>query len=105
MTLIMHRLQQIVHCLHGVEGLNRYFDEDGDPVGHGAVPEAGQLKGLQLSAVLRFVGDEAGVRVDIVRQAEGLALVVPTAAHQVDGVEVGRALEDGLLLRVLVVDL
>ena len=101
----MHRLQQVVHRLHGVEGLDRHFDKDGNPVGHSAIPEAWQLEGFQLTAILRLVGDEAGVGIHIIRQVEGLALVVPTAAYQVDGVEVGRALEDGFLLGVLVVDL
>ena len=101
----MHRLKQVIHRFHRIEGLDGYFDEDGDPVGHGAVPKARQLEGFQLAAVLRLVGDEACVGVHIVGQAEGLALVVPAATHQVDGVEVGRALEDGFLGLVFVVDL
>ena len=101
----MHWFQKVIHRLHWVEGLDGHFDEDGDPVGHGAVPEARQLEGFQLATVLRLVGDEARVGIDIVGQTEGLALIVPTATHQVDRVEVRRTLEDGFLLRVLVVDL
>ena len=63
----MHRLQKVVHGLDGVESLDGHLDEDGDPVGHGAVPEARQLEGSQLMTVLRLVGDEARVGVDIIR--------------------------------------
>ena len=63
----MHRLQQIVHRLHRVEGLDGHLHEDGDPIGHGTVPEARQLQGFQLAAVLRLVGDESRVGVDIIR--------------------------------------
>ena len=101
----MHRLQQVVHGLYGVECLDGHLDEDGDPVGHGAVPEAGQLQCLQFAAILRLIGDEACVGVHIVSQAEGLAFVVPAAANQINGIEMGRALEDRLLLCVFVVDL
>ena len=85
----MHRLQQVVHRLYGVEGLDGHFDEDGDPIGHGTVPKSRQLKGAKLAAVLRLVGDEARVGVDVIRQVEDFALVVPAAAYEVDRVKVG----------------
>ena len=62
----MHWLQKVVNSLHRIEGLYWHFDEDGDPVGHGTVPETGQLQGFQFTAVLRLVGDEACVGIDII---------------------------------------
>ena len=60
--LLVLLAEQIVHRLHGVEGLDGHFDEDGDPVGHGAVPEAGQFQSLQLLAIFALIGDEATVK-------------------------------------------
>ena len=62
----MHRLQKVIHRLHGIKRLNRDFDEHRNPVGHGAVPEAGQFKGFQLAAILGLVGDEARVSVHLI---------------------------------------
>ena len=63
----MHRLQKVIHRLYGVEGFDGYLNEDGDPVGHGTVPKTGQFQCFQLATVLRFVGDETCVRVNVVR--------------------------------------
>ena len=41
--LIVHRLQEVVDSFHGVEGFDGHFNEDGNPVGHGTVPEAGKF--------------------------------------------------------------
>ena len=47
----MHGAEQVVDGLHGVERREGNFHEDGVPVAHGAVPEAGELHGAQLAAV------------------------------------------------------
>ena len=44
--------QQIVDGFDGIEGAQGNLDEEGVPVTHGAVPEAGQFKGLEFAAVL-----------------------------------------------------
>ena len=85
----MHGFQKVVHGLHRVEGLNGHFHKNGDPVGHGAVPQTGQLERFQLATVFRLAGDEAGVGIDVVGEVESFALVIPAAAHQIDGVKVG----------------
>lgn len=97
--------EQVVDGLHGVEGLDGYLGEDGDPVGHGTVPEAGQLLRLQGLCALAFLADEAGHGVDVFAQVEVAAVVVLGAADEVYGVEMCRRLEDGLLFGVVVVDL
>ena len=73
--------EKIIDSLHGVEGAKGYFDEDRAPIAHGTIPKAGQLKGTKLAAVLRLVGDEARVRVDVVGKVKGLAHEVPAATH------------------------
>ena len=54
LNLLMRLPQQVINRLHWVERQNRDFDEDGDPVGHGAVPEARELHGFQVFAVFRL---------------------------------------------------
>ena len=48
---LMRLPQQIIHRFYWVECQNRDFDEDGNPVRHGTVPEAGELHGFQVFAV------------------------------------------------------
>ena len=81
--------QQIIHRLHWVKCQNRDFDEDGDPIGHGTVPEARELHGFQVAAVFRLQGDEAGLRVNIFWEIERAALEILGGADQIDRVEVG----------------
>ena len=81
--------QQVIHRLHWVERQNRDFDEDGYPVGHGAVPEARELHCFQVFAVFRLHRDEACLRVDIIRKVERVALEILGGAYQIDRVEVG----------------
>ena len=97
--------EEVVDGLDGVEGGDGDLDEEGNPVGHGAVPEAGQLLRLDGEGTLGLFADESCLRVDILAEVEIAAAVVLGAADEVDGVEVGRGLEDFLLLRVVVVDL
>lgn len=82
--------QQVIHSFYWVECKNRDFDEDGDPVRHGTVPEAGKLHGFQVAAVFRLQRDEACLRVDVIRKVERVALEILGGADQIDGVEVGR---------------
>ena len=86
---LMRLPQQVIYCFHWVERQNRDFDEDGYPVGHGAVPEAGELHGFQVFAVFRLHRDEACLRVDIIRKVERVALEILGGADQIHGVEVG----------------
>ena len=81
--------QQIIYRFHWVECQNRDFDEDGDPVGHGAVPEARKLHGFQVFAVFRLHRDEACLRIDVIRKVERVALEILGGAYQIDRVEVG----------------
>ena len=82
--------QQIINSLHWVERQNRDFDEDGDPVGHGTVPEARKLHGFQVFAVFRLHRDEACFRIDIIGKVERIALEILGGADQIDRVEVSR---------------
>ena len=105
MTLLMLVAQQVIHRLHGVERAEGHFDEHGAPVAHRAVPQAGQLKGLEFLAGLRLRGDESRGLVDEIRQVEGPALVVLDGAYQVDGVEVSALCEHLHVGLVISVDL
>jgi len=46
------RAEEVVDGLDGVEGGEGNLYEDGVPVTHGAVPETGKFKGLELTPVL-----------------------------------------------------
>ena len=97
--------EQVVHRFDGAEGVDGDLDKEGDPVGHGPVPQAGEFLRLEGLGSLALLADEAGLGVDIQPQVEVAAVVVAGAADQVDRVEVGRCLEDFLLLWVVVVHL
>ena len=47
----MARAEEVVDGFYGIEGFGRDFNENGVPVAHGAVPEAGQLEGTQLATL------------------------------------------------------
>ena len=74
------------------------FPKDGVPTSHGTVPEAGEFQGLELSSVLRFWRDEAGVRIDKRIQVKGSSQIVPHAANDIERVEVGGRFPHGALL-------
>lgn len=97
--------EQVVDGFDRVEGGDGDLDEEGDPVGHGSIPQAGEFLRLEGLGAFALLADETGHGVDELSQVEVSSAVVAGAAHQVDGVEVGRRLEDVLLLRVVVVDL
>ena len=97
--------QQVVDGLHGIEGAERHFHEDGVPVAHGSIPQAGQLQGFQLLAVLALAADEPRGLVNKVGQVERTALVVLDSTDEVDGIEVGALGEHTLVLGIALVDL
>ena len=84
----MLRAEEIVDRLHGIERAERHFNEDGVPVAHGAIPEAGEFERQQFLAVLGFVGNEAGGGVDEIGQMEFFAVEVAQTTHEIDGIEV-----------------
>ena len=93
--------QEIENCLHRAECREGDLDKDGVPVTHGAVPEAWEFQGQELSSVLRFCGDKTRVRVDKGIQVKGISAIVPQAANEVDWIEVGGRLpQQELLARV-----
>lgn len=102
---LMRLPQQVIHRLHWVECQDRDLYEDGDPVGHGTVPEAGELHGFQVATVFRLQGDEAGLRVNIFWEIERASLEILGGADQIDRVEVRGGAEHRFLLLVFVVDL
>ena len=91
---LMGGTEEVEDDLDGVEGLQGDLNEEGVPVGHGAVPEAGELEGAQGAALVALGADEAGFLVDVAEQVELFALVVTQAADKVDGVEVSGPRED-----------
>ena len=97
--------EKVVDGLYGIERFEGNFHEDGVPVAHCAVPKSGQLERLQFASVLALVRYEAGLRIYVVGQVEGLAAEVAQAANEVNGVEVRATLEHLLLLGVGHVDL
>src|SRR5258708_13375680 len=73
------RAQQVVDRLHGVEGGGRDLDEDGVPLRHRAVPQAGALERTELAATARLLADEPRLRIDAARQDDRTPpLVAPT---------------------------
>ena len=39
--------EEVVHCLHGIEGGEGYLYEDGVPIAHGAIPQTGEFECLE----------------------------------------------------------
>ena len=97
--------QQVVDGFDGVEGGQGHFDKEGDPVGHGSVPEAGEFLRFEHGGSLAFLADESGGGVDVLAEVEVASFVVFGGADEVDGVEVCGAGKDGFLLGVAAVDL
>ena len=95
--------EQVIDCLHGVEGAKWNLYEDGVPVAHSTIPQSWQLKGLEFLAVLTLAADEACGLVDILRQVEWLSLVVLDSTHKVNGVEVCSLFEHAHVLLIVLV--
>ncbi len=81
--------EEIVDGFNGIESLEGNFYEDGGPVAHGTIPEAGKLKSLEFATVLTLVGDEACGGIHELGKVELLTLVVTDGTHEVHGIEVG----------------
>ncbi len=97
--------EEVVDRLYGVEGGEGNLNEDGVPVTHGTIPEAGELEGFQLLATLGLRRDETGGLIDEIGQVESVTLVVLHGADQVDGVEMGSLREHLHIGGVVLVDL
>ena len=97
--------EQIVDGLHGVECGQRHLDEEGDPVGHSAVPQSWQFLRLHYCGAFRFLGYETCGGIDILTQVEATTVVILCGTNQIDGVEVSGTGQDGFLFRILAVDL
>ena len=63
----MNWAEKVVDGFDGVERGDWHFNEDGVPVAHCAVPKPGKFEGAEFAAMLRFLGDESRVGVDIFR--------------------------------------
>ena len=97
--------EEVIDGLHRIERAEGYFHKDGVPVAHGAVPQTGEFESLQVFAILRFVGDKAGIGVYILGQVLLVALVVEYGGNQVFWIEMGFFLKHGFLRRILHVNL
>jgi hypothetical protein len=73
--------EEVVDGLDWVKGGKGYFDEEGVPVCHGAVPETGKLLGLEGDGPFGLFANEAGVGVDIFAEVEIAAVVVLGGAY------------------------
>ena len=80
-TLQVFLAEEVVDGLDGIEGGDGDLDEEGDPVGHGAVPESGELLRLEGERSFRLFTDESGFGVDVVSEVEIASAVVLGAAH------------------------
>ena len=101
----MCRTKQIQHDLDRIESLEGHFHEEGVPVAHRAVPQAGKFEGLEFTALEALGADEPGFRIHVLQEVELTSLVVAQAAHEVHGIEV-RGMGHGLRrASVLLVDL
>lgn len=79
--------QQVVYCLHGVEGGNRYLYKNCIPVAHGPIPQARHLQRLELLPALRLVGDESGIGIDKPYQVELVTLIVSHTTDHVNRIK------------------
>ena len=101
----MLRAEEIVDRLHGIERAEWHFNEDGVPVAHGAIPEAGEFECQQFFAVLGFAGNETGGGIDEIGQMEFFAVEVAQTTHEIDGIEVRALFEERFFARIVHVDL
>ena len=66
----MRRTEKIQDHLHGIEGLEGHFHEEGVPVAHRAVPQAREFEGLEFAALEALGADEAGFRIHMFQEVE-----------------------------------
>ena len=97
--------EQVEDGLHGIEGDERNLDEDRVPVAHRAVPQTGQLLGLQRTALVALAADETGLGIHEPLQIEFPAQIVRRTADHIHRIEMRRALEHGHCGRVVHVEL
>lgn len=97
--------KEVVDGLYGVECGEGHFDENCDPSGHGAVPEAGQFLRFECLGPFALLGDESGSGIYVFAEVEGASFIAAGGAYQVHWVEVGGAAEYGFLVGIFAVDL
>src|SRR5262249_38182732 len=102
---LMLRSEEVHDGLDGGERREWDLDEDGDPFGHGAVPEPGAFQGEKLPALVTLARHHAGARIDEAREIERPAAGIEHAAHEIDRIEVGRFVDERLLRGAAGIDL
>ena len=88
----MRRFEEVEDDFDGVEGLDGHFHEGGKPVGHGSVPESGELEGFQFAALIALGADASCLGIHMLEEVELLAAEVAQAAYEIHGIEMGRFL-------------
>ena len=85
--------QQIVHCFYRIKGTDGHLYENGVPVAHGTVPQAGKLQGLQFFSVFGFLRNKSGVLIHELGQIELVVFIALHATYQIHGIEMRPVLE------------
>ena len=75
--------KEVEDNLDRVEGLKRNLHEQSVPVAHRSIPEARQLKSLELAALIALRADESSILVNILQEIEAITLVIMQTANDV----------------------
>ena len=97
--------EQIINGLDGVECAYGHFYEDSAPIAHGSIPQARQLKCLELLAVLTLRADEASIVVDMLEEVEAITFIVLGSTNEVNRIEVSTLGKHLHVLLVVLVNL
>lgn len=97
--------EQVVDGFNGVECGKRHFDEQGGPMSHSPIPQSGQFLRFERDGSFGFLADEACCGVDKLAKVEIPSAIIFGGAYQVHRIEVGGAIQNGLLRGVFAVDL
>ena len=103
--LLMSGAEEVEDDFDWVEGLKWYFDEEGVPIAHGAVPESREFKRFEFAPLIALGADETGVAVHEFQQIEFAAHIVMDAADEIDRIEMPGMGENLLAARVRHIDL
>ena len=101
----MHWTKKIVDSLDRIKSQKIYINKYRIPVGHSAIPKTWQLKCLELLAILRLVGDETCLWIDILQKIEWLTILVLHSANEINWIEVSALLEHSHIISIVLINL
>ena len=81
-------MEPVQERFDGIECGARNFHKQSDPIGHAAIPEPWPFQSLEVTALIGFMRNEAGIGVTERHEIKGLSLIIPHATDDIDRVKV-----------------